>query len=77
MEEKTKIMRVAVRESMSLDLLHRLHANIIAVTEQLIETDPLDLSAFQRGATTVEGQHQSEVIDDVNKHKAQRPMSKS
>lgn len=75
-EEKTEILRVVVRESMSLDLLDRLITDIIAVTEQLMESDPIDLSAFQPGATSIEKQHQSKGVDHVNKHKAQRPMSK-
>ena len=75
-EEKTEILRVVVRESMSLDLLDRLISDIIAVTEQLMTSDPIDLSAFQPGATSVEKQHQSKGVDHANKHKAQRPMSK-
>ena len=74
--EKTEILRVVVRESMSLDLLDRLVTDIIAITEQLMQSDPLDLSAFQPGATTIEKQHQSKGVDHANKHKAQRPMSK-
>ena len=75
-EEKTEILRVVVRESMSLDLLDRLITDIIAITEQLMDADPLDLAAFQPGATTIEKQHQSKGIDHANKHKAERPMSK-
>lgn len=75
-EEKTEILRVVVRESMSLDLLDRLITDIITVTEQLMESDPMDLSAFQPGATSIEKQHQSKGVDHANKHKAQRPMSK-
>lgn len=75
-EDKTEILRVVVRESMSLDLLDRLITDIIAVTEQLMNSDPMDLSAFQPGATTIEKQHQSKGFDHANKHKAQRPMSK-
>ena len=76
MEEKTEILRVVVRESMSLDLLDRLITDIIAITEQLMNADPLDLAAFQPGATTIEKQHQSKGVDHANKHKAERPMSK-
>ncbi|CAD6580332.1 MAG: hypothetical protein ASARMPREDX12_009527 [Alectoria sarmentosa] len=75
-EDKTEILRVVVRESMSLDLLDRLITDIIAVTEQLMSSDPMDLSAFQPGATTIEKQYQSKGFDHANKHKAQRPMSK-
>ena len=75
-EEKTEILRVVIRESMSLDLLDRLITDIIAITEQLMNADPLDLAAFQPGATTIEKQHQSKGVDHANKHKAERPMSK-
>lgn len=75
-EEKTEILRVVVRESMSLDLLDRLITDIISVTEQLMKSDPMDLSAFQPGSTSIEKQHQSKGLDHAHKHKAQRPMSK-
>ena len=75
-EENIEILRVVVRESMSLDLLDRLITDIVAVTEQLMRSDPLDLSAFQPCATTIEKQHQSKGVDHQNKHKAKRPMSK-
>ena len=75
-EEKTDILRVVVRESMSLDLLDRLITDIIAITEQLMDADPLDLAAFQPGATTIEKQYQSKGVDHANRHKAERPMSK-
>ena len=75
-EEKTEILRVVVRESMSLDLLDRLITDIIAITEQLMDADPLDLAAFQPGATTIEKQQQSKGVDHANKHKAERPMAK-
>ena len=75
-EDKTEILRVVVRESMSLDLLDRLITDIIAVTEQLMNSDPMDLSAFQPGSTGIEKQHQSKGVDHKNKHKAKRPMSK-
>ena len=41
-----------------------------------MDADPLDLAAFQPGATTMEKQHQSKGVDNANKHKAKRPMSK-
>ena len=73
--EKTEILRVVVRESMSLDLLDRLITDIISITEQLMNADPMDLAAFQPGSTSVEKQHQSKGVDHRNKHKAKRPMS--
>lgn len=74
--EKTEILRVVVRESMSLDLLDRLITDIIAITEQLMNADPMDLAAFQPGATSIEKQHQSKGVDHQHKHLANRPMSK-
>lgn len=38
---------MVVRESMSADLLERLIADIVAVTERLVESDPVDLSGLQ------------------------------
>ena len=77
-EDKKEILRVVVRESMSLDLLDRLITDIVTVTEQLMKSDPMDLSFIQGGAAsnTIEKQHQSKGVDHANKHKAQRPMSK-
>ena len=53
-ENKTEILRVVVRESMSLDLLDRLISDIISVTETLMDADPVDLAAFAPGATHIE-----------------------
>lgn len=62
---------------MSLDLLDQLISDIISVTEGLMQSDPIDLSAFQMGATTFEKQHQSGGSDAKNKkHEQKRPMSK-
>lgn len=46
-EEKLEILRVVVRESMSYDLLDRLITDICAVTEQLMQSDEIDLAPFQ------------------------------
>ena len=59
---------------MSMDLLDRLIADILTVTQQLMDTDEVDLAAFQPGASTVEKQHMSKGVDHKNKHKAHRPM---
>lgn len=59
---------------MSMDLLDRLIADILTVTQQLMDTDEVDLSAFQPGASTIEKQHMSTGVDHKNKHNAQRPM---
>lgn len=47
-EDKTEILRVVIRESMSLDLLDRLVTDIVQVTEQLMENDELDLSILSK-----------------------------
>lgn len=74
--EAIEILRVVVRESMSLDLLDRLISDIFAVTQQLMTTDALDLAAFQPiGATSVEKLHSIKGLEHRHKHKAQRPMS--
>lgn len=47
-EDKTEILRVVIRESMSLDLLDRLVTDIVQVTEMLMENDQVDLSILQK-----------------------------
>jgi len=77
-EEKTEILRVVVRESMSMDLLDRLISDIIGVTQTLMESDFGDLSYLQPTSNTTEKQHSSPGVDAKhrNKHGSQRPMSK-
>lgn len=75
-EDKTEILRVVVRESMSLDLLDRLIADIFSVTQTLAESDAADLMAYQPGSTTIEKQHGSQGHDKQNAHKAKQPMHK-
>ncbi|KAM5456007.1 glutamate decarboxylase gad1 [Microsporum canis] len=53
-EQETEIMRVVVRESMAADLIDKLVADIIAITERLMKSDPVDLSALQTGPTSLE-----------------------
>ncbi|KAL9070337.1 MAG: hypothetical protein Q9157_005847 [Trypethelium eluteriae] len=74
-EEKTEILRVVVRESMSIDLLDRLIADICAATETLINSDEIDLAAWQPFSNSVEKTHSSAGQKSHNKHKAKRPMS--
>jgi len=74
-EDKTEILRVVVRESLSLDMIDRLITDIIGVTELLIKTDAIDLAAFQPSAASVEKTHASKGLKKEHKHKAQRPMS--
>ncbi|KAI1442754.1 glutamate decarboxylase [Annulohypoxylon stygium] len=47
-EDKTEILRVVVRESMSLDLLDKLIADLVSVTQTLIDNDEVDLSILQK-----------------------------
>ena len=78
-EEKTEILRVVVRESMSLDLLDRLITDIISVTEGLMKSNPIDLTMFMSGPNTspgVEKKLQSKGLDHKEKHEAERPMEK-
>lgn len=73
-EEKTEILRVVVRESLSIDMIDRLVTDICGVTEMLMKTDAIDLAAFQPGANpSVEKQHASKGLRKEHKHKAQRP----
>ncbi|KLU83134.1 glutamate decarboxylase [Magnaporthiopsis poae ATCC 64411] len=48
-EDATEILRVVVRESMSLDLLDRLVSDICEVTQHLIDDDEVDLEILKRG----------------------------
>ncbi|RYP87854.1 hypothetical protein DL769_000446 [Monosporascus sp. CRB-8-3] len=51
-EDKTEILRICVRENMSLDLLDRLISDLVSVTESLMENDRqgLDVLRDQRPA---------------------------
>ncbi|KAF2083262.1 glutamate decarboxylase [Saccharata proteae CBS 121410] len=73
-EEKTEILRVVVRESMSMDLLDRLISDICAVTESVMQADQIDLEAWQPFSSSVEKKHASQGVDSKNKHKSRRPM---
>jgi len=46
-EEKTEILRVVVRETMSFDLLDRLISDLVTVTQTLMENDAVDLDILQ------------------------------
>ncbi|KAI8961806.1 glutamate decarboxylase [Daldinia sp. FL1419] len=47
-EDKTEILRVVIRESMSLDLLDRLITDLVSVTQTLIDNDEVDLSILHK-----------------------------
>ena len=61
---------------MSLDLLDRLITDICATTQQLMESDPIDLAPFQGTTSHFEKEHSSKGLHAHQKHKAERPMSK-
>ncbi|KXJ94177.1 pyridoxal phosphate-dependent transferase [Microdochium bolleyi] len=46
-EDKTEILRVVVRETMSFDLLDRLISDLVTVTQTLMEHDAVDLDILQ------------------------------
>ncbi|KAJ9635409.1 glutamate decarboxylase gad1 [Coniosporium tulheliwenetii] len=69
----TEILRVVVRESMSMDLLDRLISDISAVTQPLMEGDEMDLSVWQPFPSSIEKTHPSAGTDSRNRHKARRP----
>jgi glutamate decarboxylase len=48
-EETTEILRVVVRESLSLDMIDRLISDICSVTENLMSSDQADLLGWQPG----------------------------
>lgn len=75
-EDKTEILRVVVRESMSLDLLDRLITDILVVTEGIMKSDSIDLQAWQPFNTnSPEKEHGSRGVRAHEKHKSKRPMS--
>ena len=77
-EDKTEILRVVVRESMSLDLLDRLITDIFAVTESVMNSDEIDLAIWQpfQNKTTAEKKLGSTGAQSHEHHKHKRPMSK-
>ena len=74
-EDKTEILRVVVRESLSLDMIDRLVTDIIHVTESISSSDTGDLLAWQPQAPSIEKQHSSQGLQNQHKHKAKRPMN--
>jgi glutamate decarboxylase len=77
-EEGTEILRVVVRETMSMDLLDRLITDIFSVTEGVMNSDEIDLKAWQpfQGKTNAEATHGSLGAKPHETHKHKRPMSK-
>ena len=57
-----------------MDLLDRLIADIFQVTQQLMESDEVDLQAFAPQSASVEKLHMSQGLEKQKKHLAKRPM---
>ena len=53
-EEKTQILRVVVRETLSLDMIDRLVTDICHVTESMMSSDAVDIAAWQPTPQSVE-----------------------
>ncbi|KAK3310810.1 glutamate decarboxylase [Chaetomium strumarium] len=74
-ESDTEILRVVIRVSMSFDLLDRLVADIVQVTEQLMEKDEVDLlgvlheQKHRRKPVTKEERAEKEKKREERKHK--------
>ena len=45
--EKTEILRVVVRETLTIDMIDRLVTDIVNVTETLMNSDTMDLATWQ------------------------------
>lgn len=56
-EAATEILRVVVRESLSLDLLDKFIADIVAATQTLIDEDAVDLSVLKKQAIGATRRH--------------------
>lgn len=53
-EEKTEILRVVVRETLSLDMIDRLVSDIIGVTESVLKSTGSELAAYQPVTSSIE-----------------------
>ncbi|CAI6339536.1 unnamed protein product [Periconia digitata] len=73
-EEKTEILRVVVRETLSLDMIDRLVSDIVGVTQSVLESTESDLAAYQPVRNSVEKEHSSHGLQAKHHHKARRPM---
>ena len=75
-EQKTEILRVVVRESMSADLLERLISDTVAVTERLVDSDPVDLSSLQSNHHGINQHSRSQVHGQQDHHAPASRMKK-
>lgn len=74
-EEKTEILRVVVRESMSFDLLDKLISDIVVITEQLAKMDQIDITTYAPGTQSIEKEHSRVGVAHHEKHhKQKRPL---
>lgn len=60
---------------MSADLVDKLINDIVSVTETLMESDAMDLAAYQPGRASVEKKHGSKGLQAHQRGEAKRPMS--
>ncbi|KAF2689165.1 glutamate decarboxylase [Lentithecium fluviatile CBS 122367] len=74
-EDKTEILRVVVRESLSLDMIDRLVTDICSITESLMSSDQADLLGWQP-TPSIEKQYSSHGLQAKNQHIARTPMHK-
>lgn len=63
---------MVIRESMHADLVDRLITDIVAVTERLMDSDPVDLSALQTGPTSIEQMRGRAKHAEDQKHEGQK-----
>ncbi|KAF1963029.1 glutamate decarboxylase [Byssothecium circinans] len=75
-EEKTEILRVVVRQTLSLDMIDRLVTDICSCTETLLSSDKVDTDVYQPSSNSIEKQHSSHGLQAKDKHKARHPMHK-
>ncbi|KAF2749212.1 glutamate decarboxylase [Sporormia fimetaria CBS 119925] len=75
-EEKTEILRVVVRESLSLDMVDHLINDICSVTECLMKSDTFDPKAFNPQRSSIEKEVASRGLQPGEKHKWRQPMAK-
>lgn len=74
-EDNVEILRIVVRENLSMDMIDHLVVDICTVTETLMKSDVIDLQGFQSW-TSVEKRHSSAGQLATTKQEANRPMQK-
>ncbi|PGH04200.1 glutamate decarboxylase [Helicocarpus griseus UAMH5409] len=75
-EDQTEILRVVVRESMSADLIDRLVADTVAVTERLMAAEPVNMAALQTGPTSLARRRMLSKEEHPKKQKAHEETKK-